>query len=104
MKAYYISEQKKCPIEPFNITIFLEYPNFFITIIFNSEELYEDDLKDLLTEPYGHINIGKWRINYSYRDKEKYVIFMKYPDLVYFSVKFNEISHVFFSLYELIKI
>ena len=104
MKAFYICEQKKCPIEPYNITIFLEYPNFFITMIFNSNELYEDDLKDLLTKSYGHIHIGKWRIHYSYKGTEKYVNFMKYPDLVYFSIKFDEISHIFLSLYELIKI
>lgn len=104
MKSYFIYEQKKCPIEPYNITIFFEYPNYFMTIIFNSEQLYEDDLYNLLTQPYGHINIGEWRINYSTRNKEKYVIFMKYPDLTYFSVKFSEISHVFLSLYNLIKI
>ncbi len=104
MKVFYICEQKKCPIEPYNITIFFEYPNYFMTIIFNSNQLYEDDLKDLLTQPYGHINIGEWRINYSIRNKEKYVMFMKFPDLVYFSVKFDEISEVFLSLYQRIVI
>ncbi len=104
MKSYYIYEHKKDPTESFNITLFIEYTNLFVTIIINSNDLYEDDLKKLITEQYGYITIGEWKINYSYRNNIKYVIFMKYPELIYFSIKFDDICDVFISLYNLIKI